>query len=117
MYDSDIEKHSILNDPKNKDVDITVFAKLPKIGIPTPYKTYNPDFAYLIQRRKSQKIFLIVETKGYDSEKNIPLPEKDKIKYAKKFFNALQKELPQIKIVYKTRINKENLHQLIKDIA
>ncbi|MDE4940321.1 DEAD/DEAH box helicase, partial [Francisella tularensis subsp. holarctica] len=43
VYDSDIEKQAILNDPISIDGQhITVFAKLPRISIPTPYKSYNP---------------------------------------------------------------------------
>lgn len=41
--------------------NIIVFAKLPRINIPTPYKTYNPDFGYLINRKDREKqLFLIV---------------------------------------------------------
>ena len=86
---------------------------MPKISIPTPYKTYNPDFAYLIQKQDNKKLFLVVETKGYKNEDNIPLEEKKKIDYAKKFFTNLQEELPDIEIKYKTRINKQNLIDLL----
>ncbi|MDE4940688.1 hypothetical protein NAI66_12385, partial [Francisella tularensis subsp. holarctica] len=38
VFDSDIEKQAILNDPISIDgQQITVFAKLPSISIPTPY--------------------------------------------------------------------------------
>ena len=94
---------------------ITVFAKLPKISIPTPYKTYNPDFAYLIEKKGGKKLFLVVEAKGYKNERDIPQEEQQKIEYAKKFFEALQKELPDIELKYKTRINKQNLADLISE--
>ena len=43
-YDADIELDSIKNDPDViNGLEITVFAKLPKINIGTPYGTYNPD--------------------------------------------------------------------------
>lgn len=64
VYDSNIEKEII-----EKEVDsfgtnkVIVFAKLPKFSIPTPYKEYEPDFAYLIENDKGKKIFLSVRQK------------------------------------------------------
>ena len=114
-FDSEIEKLNQQKDPqqvnKNK---VTVFAKLPKISIPTPYKTYNPDFAYLIEEQGCKKLFLVVEAKGYDNESDIPPEEKQKIKYARRFFKALQNELQNIDISYKTRINRQGLINLLK---
>ena len=118
VYDSDIEKIAILDDPQKVDKQsITVFAKLPRISIPTPYKHYNPDFAYLIDRENKKTLFLVVETKGYNKESDIPDDENMKIKYAEKFFNELQKATPDIKIVFKKRINKADLSDLLKDIS
>ncbi len=129
-FDSEIEKTIQQNDPKvvagndpqsqempnqvrHDGGSITVFAKLPKISIPTPYKTYNPDFAYLIEKTDGKKLFLVVEAKGYQHKNDIPEEQQQKINYAKKFFQALQSELPNIEIKYKTRVNSENLIDLI----
>ncbi|MDE4988508.1 hypothetical protein, partial [Francisella tularensis] len=67
VYDSEIEKQVILNDPISIDgQQLTVFAKLPSISIPTPKKSYNPDFAYLVDRGENQnQIFIVGETKSY----------------------------------------------------
>lgn len=121
IYDSNIEKNAITKDSMriNKNNVVTVFAKLPKINIPTPYKTYNPDFAYLIETNndKNDKLFLVIETKGYDSEDQIPHNEKQKINYAKKFFKSLQKELPNnIKIRYEERLNKTELGDIVTKV-
>jgi len=114
VYDSDIEKDVILNEYNEVNGrKITVFAKLPKISIPTPYKTYNPDFAYLIENKNRKKLFLIVETKGYNKESDIPVDEIKKIEYAKKFFIELQKKLPEVEVKYEIRINKQDLANLI----
>ena len=113
-WDSNIEKEVQQSEPKNVDnKQVTVFAKLPKISIPTPYKTYNPDFAYLIEKQDGKKLFLVVEAKGYQNESDIPKAEKQKINYAKKFFESLQKQIPDIEIKYKTRINSQQLIDLI----
>ena len=114
VYDSNIEKNSILNNPSEVNgSQIVVFAKLPKINIPTPYKTYNPDFAYLIKTADGKQLFLVVETKGYKFESNIPVQERQKIDYARRFFTALQQELPHVDIQFKTRINHQRLSELI----
>lgn len=115
-YDSALEKEIQKNDPPQvNQASITVFAKLPKIAIPTPYKTYNPDFAYLIERQNGKKLFLVVEAKGYQNENDIPPEERQKINYAKKFFAALQNQFKQdnLEIVYKTRLNWQGLSALI----
>ena len=115
VYDSNIEKASIQDDPIQTNGNaITVFAKLPKINIPTPYKTYNPDFAYLIKRANGKQLFLVVETKGYKYEDNISKEEKQKIDYAKVFFHALQEEMPGVDIQYKTRTTNQTLAETIQ---
>ncbi len=117
-FDSAIEQESAVSDPHNIDGnEITVFAKLPRINIPTPYKNYNPDFAYLIKKPNGQTLYLVVETKGYDREADIPEDESQKISYGQKFFDKLNKECPGVKVVYKTRINRQQLHELLKSVA
>lgn len=119
VYDSQIELTAITQDPKHiNDLTIQVYAKLPKFSIPTPYKNYEPDFAYLINTQGNQKIFLICETKGYASERDIPPAEQKKIDYAKKFFQKLQEHLGQsVKIYFKTRISKQELTDLLQNIT
>ena len=116
--DSKIERDTV--DDSNQ-ASITVFAKLPKIDIPTPAGKYNPDFGYVIARNgAAQALYLVVETKGYDSEAEIPVREQWKIASAKKFFAALRSlpELQQknVQIHYQTKINGEKLAQLISAI-
>lgn len=109
----DVQKEKAL---KVNGGHITVFAKLPSIKIPTPYKTYSPDFAYLIEREGNKDLFLVVETKGYKSEQDIPVDEQNKIKYAERFFLQLQKELPDVQVEFKTRVNKQELIDLVGNI-
>ncbi len=97
---------------------IEVFAKLPKFKIPTPYKNYEPDFAYLIKDEKGAKIFFVCETKGYEKESDISPDEKRKIEYAKIFFETLSQNLKnakkEIRVVFATRINKQDLLSALK---
>ena len=117
VYDSQIEKKVIVEENEKIDEkEIRVFAKLPKFSIPTPFKNYEPDFAYLLKDKNKQKIFFVCETKGYDDASQIPESERKKIDYAKRFFKALQESLKDesIKVVYNTRINKQDLLSTLK---
>lgn len=118
VYDSSIELQSITQDPsKIGDAKVVVFAKLPRIRIPTPYRTYSPDFAYIVKGKNDRSVFLIVETKGYDDENQIPDDEQLKIRYAQKFFTSLQEQLGNVNVMYKTRVNKQSLSSLIGELT
>ncbi|EPS9485695.1 DEAD/DEAH box helicase family protein [Campylobacter upsaliensis] len=117
IYDSKIERIIITED--NEKVDsktIKVFAKLPKLIIPTPYKHYEPDFAYFLEDSNGKKIFFVCESKGYDDENEIPKNEMQKIKYAEKFFTQLSQKLENdnIQIIFKKRINKQTLLECLR---
>ncbi|MBC5857980.1 DEAD/DEAH box helicase family protein [Campylobacter jejuni] len=119
VYDSNIEKEIIKENNENIDKKmIKVFAKLPKLSIPTPYKNYEPDFAYFLEDNKGKKIFFICESKGYDNESEIPQDERKKIDYAKVFFKNLNDNLKNenIDIIFNTRINKQELIECIKEV-
>ncbi len=112
VYDSKIEEEvSQERTLKVGKKSIEVFAKLPKFKIPTPYKNYEPDFAYLLKDNEGEKIFFVCETKGYEKESDIPPDEKRKMDYAKKFFETLSDNLKdaQIKVIFAVRINKQDL--------
>ena len=114
-YDSDFELEIVEQDP---DIDsIEIFGKLPRLKIKTPLGDYNPDFCYAIKSTEGNKIFLVVEAKGYKSSTEIPVDEKGKIDFAKKYFEALGEHYKDqnIKISFKERINKTQLAALIND--
>ncbi len=110
--DSQIERDTV--DESNLQ-QITVFAKLPRINIPTPAGDYNPDFGYVLtQGGQAQALFLVVETKGYDSSADIPAREKLKIASARHFFEALRAQ--GVPVAFQTKINQESLAQIIGQI-
>ncbi|MBP8994064.1 MAG: DEAD/DEAH box helicase family protein [Bacteroidales bacterium] len=114
-YDSDFELEIVEQDP---DMDsIEIFGKLPRLKIKTPLGNYNPDFCYAIKSTVGNKIFLVVEAKGYKSSTAIPVDEKGKIDFAKKYFEALAEHYKDqdIKISFKERINKTQLAALINN--
>lgn len=113
-YDSDFELEIVEQDP---DMDsIEIFGKLPRLKIQTPLGPYNPDFCYAIKSTEGNKVFLVVEAKGYKSSTAIPVDEKGKIDFAKKYFEALAEYYKDqnIKVSFKERINKTQLAALIK---
>jgi type III restriction enzyme len=110
--DSQIERDTV--DESNQQ-RVTVFAKLPRINIPTPLGNYNPDFGYVIARNdQPHALYLVVETKGYDTRQDIPERERWKMDSAVHFFNALKGK--GIEVHYKTKINNDSLAQLIHQI-
>jgi type III restriction enzyme len=114
-YDSDFELEIVEKDP---DIDtIEIFGKLPRLKIKTPLGDYNPDFCYAIKSKKGKKIFLIVEAKGYKSSTAIPVDEKGKIDFAKRYFEALAEHYKDqgIKISFTERIKKAQLAALISN--
>src|SRR5574344_2176154 len=114
-YDSDFELEIVEQDP---DIDsIEIFGKLPRLKIKTPLGDYNPDFCYAIKSTEGNKVFLVVEAKGYKSSTAIPIDEKGKIDFAKKYFEALGEHYKDqnIKISFKERINKTQLAALINN--
>lgn len=117
MWDSKLEEEVIFEDIKKVgNSEIKVFAKLPKFSIPTPFKDYEPDFAYLLKDKNGKKIFFICETKGYDTKEQIPPDEVKKIDYAKKFFESLERDLNDIKVSFQTRINKQKLIEILQEV-
>lgn len=114
-YDSYFELEIVEQDPDIKEIEI--FGKLPRLKIKTPLGDYNPDFCYAIKSSEGKKIFLIVEAKGYNTSTDIPVNEKEKIDFAKKYFEVLNEfyKDKKINISFKERINKTQLATLIME--
>lgn len=112
-YDSEFEKEIITKDEDKKEI-IIIFAKMPKLEISTPIGKYSPDFCYSIEKEGKKKLFLIVESKGYETQTKIPQNEKDKIYFAKKYFEKLSQNCgDDVVIKFQERINKEKLSDII----
>lgn len=111
--DSQIERDTVDESHGHR---IAVFAKLPKVDIPTPVGKYNPDFGYAVMRGDdAQAMYLVVETKGYDSPGDIPTQERWKIDSAKRFFEALREQGTPVE--FHTKLNRETLAQIIHQIS
>jgi len=110
FYDSELEKENI---QKNLN-EVIVFTKIPKNSIKIPiswWKSYSPDFAYVLNYKDwEEKLYFVVETKNADEE-SLRGEEKQKIKHAEQFFND------SIKIKFKKQFKSENIKSLIEKIT
>ena len=115
-YDSNFELDIVEQDPNMGSIEI--FGKLPRLEIRTPLGKYNPDFCYAIKNTEGNQVILVVEAKGYESSTAIPTAQKEKIDFAKKYFEALNEHYKgqDIKVSFKERINKTQLAALINKI-
>lgn len=109
FYDSDLEKENI-----TKNItEVVVFSKIPKNSIKIPvawWKTYSPDFAYVLNYEWwEEKLYFVVETKN-TTEESLREEEKQKIKHAEMFFNDW------IKIRFESQFQDEKISDLIKKI-
>jgi len=91
-----------------------VFTKIPKNSIRIPVaggKSYSPDFAYVIKLDNGeQRLHFIVETKNYNSEKQLRNEERYKIKHAEKFFEG------KVKIEFRTQFSNNKMVDLIGEV-
>ena len=111
--DSQIERDTV---DESHNQRIAVFAKLPKVDIPTPAGKYNPDFGYaVLQDGAAQALYLVVETKGYDNYGDIPTKERGKIESARRFFEALRAQGTPVE--FHTKLNRESLAGIIHKIG
>jgi len=69
---------------------VKVYAKLPGwFKIPTPLGTYNPDWAVLIEKDGTEKLYFVVETKSHLFHGDLRNKEGGKIKCGEEHFKAL----------------------------
>lgn len=86
--DSGIERN-FAKDLEN-DKDVRFFFKLPdRFKIDTPFGTYNPDWAVLLNEYGTDKLYLVVETKGTLQDIKRRVEENAKISCARLHFKEL----------------------------
>ncbi len=109
FYDSELEKENIKTEIK----EVIVFTKIPKNSIKIPiagWKSYSPDFAYVLDFKDwGKKFYFVVETKNAQKE-SLRDEEKQKILHAEKLFGNT------IKIKFETQFSDKKISNLIKEI-
>lgn len=114
LYDSELEKKNIMLD----NDEVIVFGKIPSRSIRIPLidgASYSPDFMYVVKRDNDIKeINLVIETKDYKTEEDIPSDQKYKIKCAERFFEQLKEDGYDVK--FRVQINNTQISNLIKNL-
>jgi type III restriction enzyme len=88
VFDSDPE--SAFADQMEKNSDVKLYAKLPGwFTVPTPLGGYNPDWAVLVERDGTERLYFVVETKGSLLPDDLRHKERAKIECGKAHFRAL----------------------------
>lgn len=88
VYDSATERD--FADALEKDDDVALYAKLPGwFKVPTPLGSYNPDWAVLVNKDGTRRLYFVVETKGSLFTDDMRNKERAKIECGKAHFEAL----------------------------
>jgi len=89
VYDSSVERD--FADSLEKNAAVKLYAKLPGwFTVPTPLGSYNPDWAILVDQDGSERLYLVVETKGSLLAHDLRHTEGAKIHCGKAHFKALK---------------------------
>jgi type III restriction enzyme len=88
VYQSDTEKSFAEQLEKNEAIKI--YAKLPAwFKVPTPLGSYNPDWAVLVEKDGTERLYFVVETKSSLFTDDLRDRESAKIKCGEAHFNSL----------------------------
>jgi len=88
VYDSETERS--FGDQLENNSAVKVYAKLPGwFTVPTPLGSYNPDWAVLVEKDGSEKLYFVVETKSGLFADDLRDKERAKIECGKAHFAAL----------------------------
>ena len=88
VYDSATERD--FADALEKDDDVVQYAKLPGwFKVPTPLGSYNPDWAVLVNKDGTRRLYFVVETKSSLFTDDLRNKESAKIECGKAHFKAL----------------------------
>jgi type III restriction enzyme len=102
VYDSGTEA-DFANALERNDA-VKVYAKLPGwFRVPTPLGSYNPDWAVLVEKDGTERLYLVVETKASLFAEDLREKELAKIECGKAHFKTLQvRESPARYVVART---------------
>lgn len=72
------------------DQEVKLYAKLPaRFTVDTPLGSYNPDWAILVEKGGTEKLYFVIETKGSTNQMDLRPIEDGKIRCAQKHFEAI----------------------------
>ena len=104
IYQSDTER--TFAEQLEKNEAIKVYAKLPpKFKVPTPLGTYNPDWAVLVEKDGTERLYFVVETKSSLFTDDLRDKESAKIICGEAHFKALAIGKNPAKFKKATKVN------------
>lgn len=104
VYDSDTEK-SFANELENNS-DIKYYAKLPGwFKILTPLGSYNPDWAVLVEKDGTERLYFVVETKSGLLLDDLREKEKAKIHCGQEHFLAIASDSNPARFIKASNLN------------
>ena len=104
IYQSDTER--TFADELEKNEAIKVYAKLPGwFRVPTPLGPYNPDWAVLVDKDGTERLYFVVETKSSLFTDDLRDKETAKIKCGKAHFDALAVDETSARFVKATNLD------------
>ena len=72
---------------------------------------------YIVKKTDGTKeLNIIVETKGVDTPVNMRGIEEKKISCAKKFFNQLREDYPELNVNFRDQLNNQQLRTIIDEV-
>ncbi len=116
FFDSEIEHQNITD---GEIQEVTVFTKIPKKAIKIPVaggETYSPDFAYIVKTGNGEILNLVVESKGVAGESDLRQTEKQKIKHAERWFEAMNADT-RIKVKFATQFESDKIVKIIEQAS
>jgi len=92
VYDAEGTERNFAQDLECNDA-VKLYMKLPGwFKVPTPLGSYNPDWALLVEKDGSEKLYFVVETKSTHAQSELHLSEAGKIRCGQAHFEALAAE-------------------------
>ena len=72
---------------------------------------------YMVKKTNgTRELNIIVETKGVDTPANLRGVEEKKISCAKKFFNQLREDYPELNVNFRDQLNNQQLRTIIGEV-
>lgn len=119
VYDSSKEQENVRDSIMD---EIVVYGKIPRRSIRIPLYfggTTSPDFMYVLKTKDGKlSLNFIIETKDYNSIKEVSDIEKLRFKAAQKFFKSIKikKDTQDIQVKFAPQLKHDDITDMIKNI-
>ena len=117
VYDSHKEQENIRDSIMD---EIVVYGKIPRRSIRIPLYfggTTSPDFMYVLKTKDGKlSLNFIIETKDYNSMKEVSDIEELRFKSAQEFFNSIREDNQNIQITFSPQLKRDGIQEMLENI-